>query len=80
MGETPYNKKLSRFALVRHQSTRVRLERLLMIAYYHVDNKAIKEEIVRELDGRKNAGSHILRAGFMRKHRSDQQLEEIASE
>ena len=75
-----YNTNRSRFALVRHQSTRMRLERLLMIAYYHIDNEAIKKEIVRELDGRKNAGSHILRHAFMRKHRADQQLEEIASE
>lgn len=80
MGRPPYNQKLSQFVWNRHHGRHVRLERLLMIAYYHLDNEAIKEEIVRELDGRKNAGSHILRRAFMRKHRSDQQLEEIASE
>ena len=79
MGRPPHNQKFSQFIWNKHHGRHVRLERLLMIAYYHLDNEAIKEEIVRELDGRKNAGSHILRHAFMRKHRADQ-LEETISE
>ena len=62
-----YSPKIKNFLKRKRENRSVRLERLLIIAFYQLDNEVIKREILREFEGRKNAGSGFLGTPYMRK-------------